>query len=114
MINYTKARAIQDRHRYNERPQVEVDGERVSQTTCQQVQRRQKSNKKLEALLASLEVDYDLSEFKLPESPKVKAASSPKLKAADPASAGKRKRVAEEAEAAAKEMVEQDQADKDA
>merc|ERR1712217_948352 len=69
------------KEKYNNRPDVLVDGEKLPQTTKRQVERRKKSDKKLGALLKNLDIDFDLGSPKL--SPKVKA-SSPKLKPGSP------------------------------
>lgn len=87
MINFSNRRRIQQRSNYNDRPTVEVEGERIARTTRQQVRRRDKSHEKLKELLQSLEVDYDLSEFPAPAlakiSPKIKETTSPKIKPAE-------------------------------
>merc|ERR1712129_34163 len=60
----------------------------VSRTTFRQAGRRKNKQYRLTALLKDMEVDYDMSEFGIPDgllpkrTPKLKAASSPKLEAA--------------------------------
>jgi len=88
MINMTNMRRRKQKERYNNRPDVEVDGEKLPQTTRRQVKRRNKSDKKLGALLKTLEIDFDIGAGKSspkikPGSPKVNA-SSPKVKPGSP------------------------------
>merc|ERR1712039_1041951 len=88
MINMTKMRLRKQKERYNNRPDIIVDGEKLPQTTKRQVERRKKSDKKLGALLKNLDIDFDLGSPKLspkakPSSPKAKA-SSPKVKPGSP------------------------------
>merc|ERR1711957_518262 len=84
MINMTNQRRRKAKDAYNNRPDVEVDGETLPQTTTRQVSRRAKSDTKLQALLKGMEIDFDIGAApkKGAKSPKAKAASSPKAKAA--------------------------------
>merc|ERR1711957_982393 len=93
MINMTNMRRRKAKDAYNNRPDVEVDGETLPQTTTRQVSRRAKSDTKLQALLKNMEIDFDIGaapkkggakspKSKAASSPKAKAASSPKAKAA--------------------------------
>merc|ERR1712061_246049 len=84
MINFSQRRRDTARSAYNDRPTLEVEGERIARTTRQQVRRREQSSDRLKSLLQSLDVDYDLSEFTPPAlskiSPKLKETMSPKIK----------------------------------
>merc|ERR1740121_2147332 len=62
MINFAPARRRKAREAYNNRPTIELDGEKLPLTTVRQVARRKRSDKKLRDLLTRLEVDFDPAE----------------------------------------------------
>jgi len=90
--NFSGLRRKRHAKAYNDRPTVEVDGQKVPRHTLRQVDRRKRSDAKLNGLLSSLGVDYDLAgvdgaSVKSPKSgaaksPKLAASSSPKVAAA--------------------------------
>lgn len=92
MVNSEHTRRRKHTQTYNDRPTVEVDGEKVARHTQRQADRRKRSGKKLAAVLANLGVEYDLdgadavAQRKAPKSPASKPAS-PKLAAAGAAAA---------------------------
>ncbi|CAL1156030.1 unnamed protein product [Cladocopium goreaui] len=73
---------------FNDRPNVEVDGQAVPQMTKEQVKRRDLQKKKMKAKLKQLEVDYDIDEVlegaaddeAEEEEPEVKHTKLPKKK----------------------------------
>jgi len=84
MINTSFSRRRKHTAAVNDRPTVEVNGEKLPQHTERQAGRRKKSDKKLNGLLKDLGVDYDISgadDQSRPKSPKAAAAKSPKLAA---------------------------------
>lgn len=61
MINTTGLRRRKHTLTYNDRPTVEVNGEKLPRRTSGQAVSRTKADKKLAAILANLGVDYDLA-----------------------------------------------------
>lgn len=60
MVNTTHRRRRKHIAAYNDRPSTEVDGEKLPRQTTRQVEKRQRSDKKLKSKLANLGIDYDL------------------------------------------------------
>lgn len=102
MVNTQKLRRTRHTKAYNDRPTVEVNGEKVPRHTERQVAKRTRSDKKLSSLLANLGVEYDIAgaDEELQQDAKVSSpkASSPKAGAPAPdstaASTKKRRKVA--------------------
>jgi RNA recognition motif-containing protein len=82
IINTQNKRRKKFAETYNDRPTVEVDGQKVPRHTLRQADRRKKSDKKLTSILKELGVDYDVSgadEGRGAKSPKAPPKVSPKL-----------------------------------
>lgn len=96
LINTQPLRRRKHTEKYNKRPHVEVDGEKLPQLTTRQADKRKKSDKKLSSLLANLGVEYDLAGAddgaSRPKSPKLAQAKSPKLQASTPAAGAEPKK----------------------
>jgi len=101
----SQLRRDEARKRYNNRPLIEVGGEKIPQPTLAQESRRQNGKGKLKHLLKSLEIDYDVEEVLGPgpdSSVSMKKAKAEKLEKALTAAALLAAASKEEAKEAAK------------
>lgn len=83
-LSHRRRRLAREVH--NNRPTVEVDGESVPQVTQKQVKRRGRSQRKLQSLLTTLGVDYDVGEVSGRDAAAAKKEEKPKRKTPAPAS----------------------------
>jgi nucleolar protein 15 len=62
MRNYSALRRRRHRTTFNDRPKEDVDGEKLPLHTTRQAERRKRSDTKLKALLANLDISYDMED----------------------------------------------------
>jgi len=85
LVNSQHKRRKKHIQTYNERPTVEVDGEKLPRHTQRQADRRKRSGKKLAGMLANLGVEYDLDGV---DAAKGSVAAKPVVVLEKPAAAG--------------------------
>mmetsp|Transcript_32354 Transcript_32354/g.68944 ORF Transcript_32354/g.68944 Transcript_32354/m.68944 type:complete len:299 (-) Transcript_32354:50-946(-) len=94
MVNMSGLRRRKAASVHNNKPTIEIDGEKVPQLTTRQDRNQSKRQNKLQSLLSTLDIDYDLSLVSGRKKGGAKASATPvaPAAAAEDDKAGKRKR----------------------